>query len=295
MEYITEEKFNRTKYPKEDICFKWAMIIGIPMAILSLVILGSFTFILIYVVSLILLYWIVLLVSKMELVGNAVRVSESNFPEIFDIYNEVRQSLSYKKEIQIYVIEGGTVNAFLTKFFRVEYIILNSELVKDMIDNDFKRTQLKWFIARFIGSIKAKHFRLEILRLTLEYAEKLKVLNVFLLPYERATQYTGDNMGMLVTKDVEQSIIAFNKLMVGNDLASKIRFEGIIEQGKDLKRSYLFSFIARAFSSHPHLVSRYLNLLAYARKEFPEQFEAYVAAFDNETKYTLFRVLPDYD
>jgi Zn-dependent protease with chaperone function len=295
MEKITKEEFEKATYPKESNRFNLAMVIGIPVAILGLIItLASFGLILIYIGIFIFFIWFSLNIAKMNLIGNSVRVSKLNFPDIFYTYNEVREALSYEKDIQIYIVEDGTVNAFLAKFFRTKFIILNSELVKDMMDSETKLIQLKWIIARFIGALRAKHFRTTFLGLIFEYIEKIKIFNFFLLPYERATQYTGDNIGMLLTQNVEQSIIAFNKLMVGNDLSIKIEFKGILEQGRDLENSSFFSFLARAFSSHPHLVSRYLNLLAYASKEFPEQFDNYITNFDNDTKHNLFRILPYY-
>ncbi len=295
MEITITEKIRKATYPKEDNRFNLAMIAGIPIAIIGLILtIASFGLILIYVGIIVFIVWFSLSIAKMHLIGNSVKVSNHNFPEILKIYSEVKEALSYTKDIQIYIVEEGSVNAFLAKFFKTRFIVLNSELVKDMISNDDQRIQMKWIIARFIGALKAKHFRTTILRLIFENIEKIKIFNFFLLPYERATQYTGDNIGMMVTQNVEQSIIAFNKLMVGNDLSFKIQFKGILEQGRDLKHSPFFAFMARAFSSHPHLVSRYLNLLAYASKEFPEQFENYITNFDNETKHNLFRILPYY-
>jgi Zn-dependent protease with chaperone function len=295
MKIITNKQFKNAIYPKENNRFKWAMIIGIPIAILGLIAtIATFGLIFIYVAFVAFIVWFSLSIAKMGLIGNSVKVSNLNFPEIFNIYNEVRQELSYHKEIQIYIIEEGSVNALLAKFFNTKFIVLNSELVKDMINSEKNLVQMKWIIARFIGALKAKHFRTTILRLIFENVEKIKIFNLIILPYERATQYTGDNIGMLITKNVEQSFNAFNKLMLGNDIANKIKFNGIVEQGIELKNSSVFSFLARAFSTHPHLVNRYLNLLAYARKEFPEQFNNYIENFDNNTQRNIYYLLPRY-
>ncbi|MDO5978035.1 M48 family metallopeptidase [Flavivirga spongiicola] len=295
MEIITTEKFEKATYPNESNRFNLAMLTGIPIAILGLILtIASFGLILIYIGVIVFFVWFSLSIAKMNLVGNSVKVSSHNFPEIFNIYTEVKKELSYTKEVQIYIVEDGSVNAFLAKFFKTQFIVLNSELVKDMLSNKDKLIQMKWIIARFVGALKAKHFKTTILKLIFENLERIKIFNFFLLPYERATQYTGDNIGMMVTQNVEQSIVAFNKLMVGNDLSLKIEFRGILDQGKMLRNDSFFSFLARAFSSHPHLINRYLNLLAYASKEFPEQFDKYISDLDNETKHNLFRMLPYY-
>lgn len=295
MEPILDPLFARAKYPKEDNRFVIAMAVGIPVTVIALILtLVSLGLILLYVGLTVFIVWISLSIAKMSLIGNSVRVSKDNFPEILEVYQEVKTKLNYNQNVPIYVVNEGEVNALLAKFFRTRFIVLNSELVKDMVGQPQKRAQMTWVISRFIGSLRAKHFRAQLLKVIFETIEKIKVFNLFLLPYERATQYTGDNIGMLVTGNVDASITALNKLLIGNDLAKDVAFRGIINQGVDLDQSPVFSFLARSFSSHPHLVNRYLNLLAFANKEFPEQFNKYLDNFDNQTKHMLFSVLPRY-
>lgn len=286
MEKITKSDLLKAKYPKENNRFFIAMIIGFPISLLLLIISPA-------LLGIIFIVWFTLSIAKVNLIGNSVKVSESNFPEIYNIYKEVKSELSYNKKVDIYIIEGGSVNAFIAKFFNTKFIILNSELVKDMLISD-KLVQMKWIIARFIGALKAKHFRLSLFRIAFESVENIKIFNFFLLPYERATQYTGDNFGMLLTQNVEQSFNAFNKLLIGNDLSPKVNFEGILQQASELKNKNIFSFLARAFSYHPHLINRYLNLLAYAENEFPEQFNNYIKKQDFKTQRNIIRLLPKY-
>lgn len=295
MEKVTNEQFKRAIYPKENKRFILAMAVGIPIAILGIIAtISTFGLILLFIAALVFMAWFSLSIAKMSLIGNSIRVSSNNFPEIFEIYKEVKEELSYEKEIQIYIVNDGDVNALLAKFFRTKFIVLNSGLVSNMIENKESLNQMKWIIARFIGALQAKHFKTTILRLVFDSIEKIKIFNFFLLPYERATQYTGDNIGMLVSKDVRQTFHAFNKFMIGNELSNEIKFEGIFEQGNVIYFNDLFSFLARAFSSHPHLVNRYLNMLAYAKKEFPDQFANYLEDFDLLTQRHISRLLPKY-
>ena len=46
------------------------------------------------------------------------------------MYREVKGILSYDKEIPIYIVQAGMVNAFIAKFFKTKFIILNSKLVE---------------------------------------------------------------------------------------------------------------------------------------------------------------------
>ena len=126
---------------------------------------------------------------------------------------------------------------------------------------------MKWVIARFIGTLKTKHLQTTLLRL-FDITEDFKIFNFFMLPYERKSN-AGDNIGLLATNS-------------------------IIEQAIVLKNRSLFSFLARTFSPHPHLVDRYLNLLTFAKKEFPQQFNDYLNNYDAKTKKQLNYLLPKY-
>lgn len=235
----------------------------------------------IYVVAIYLIIWITLSILKAKLKANAVKVNEYNFPEILKIYKEVQDLLNYHKNIPIYIYEESTVNALLLKFFRIRFIVLHSELVSGML-SEKNILQLKWVIARFIGSLKVKDIRLEFLRILIETIEEIKLFNFFILPYERATVYTGDNLGLLVCQDVKEVMLAFNKFVVGNKLASKIHFTGWLDQSKDTN-DHFFTFLARLGSRHPHMIDRHLNLLAFSKRHLPESYQRYLSQFVENT------------
>jgi Zn-dependent protease with chaperone function len=162
-----------------------------------------------------------------------------------------------------------------------------------MSDEKLTIEQMRWIIGRFIGALKAKKFRLDFLSLIIDSIEKIKIFNFFILPYERALQYTGDNIGLLICGDVEQAFIAFDKLLVGNILANRVNFEGILDQGRSIDGNF-FAFLARIGSTHPPMVKRYLNLLSYARKHNPSQFRSYIEKHGDSTKLELGHFLPNY-
>lgn len=295
MKKITEQELIQAAHPNESSRFTIAVIVCIPVAILALwLTFVSLGIILFYLGLIIFFVWFFMNILKANLIGNSVEVSKLNFPEIYKVYEDVRETLQYEKNVPIYIIQGGDVNAFIAKFFKTKFIILNSKLVEDMSDENVNITQMRWIIARFIGALKAKKFRTDLLRIIVDTIEKIKIFNLFILPYERATQYTGDNIGLLVCEDVEQAFIAFDKFMVGNVLAKRVNFEGIVEQGKDIKGSF-FAFMARIGSTHPPQVKRYLNLLAYSRKKFPEQFEKFISKYGNDTTLNIGYLLPNYN
>lgn len=270
---ISPEEFKLLLHPTEDSRFDLALFIVIPVVGLGLLFLLKTTaFVFVFIGAVALFIWFTMELLKAHLTANAVKVSQHNFPEIYEVLQDVKYVLDYQKDIQVYVVEEGTVNAFLSKFFRTELIVLNSELVEDMIEQN-KLLQAKWVIARFIGSLKAKHTRIFFVRVIINSLEKLQIFNLFLLPYERAIQYSGDQIGLAVCKDLDQSLTAFYKFMVGNQLSHRVNPIGIMEQEKEMN---IFASIARLFSTHPHVVDRFANLITFAERQFPLMHAAYM-------------------
>ncbi len=289
---FSEDELVRLKHPTEDYSFQLALAVCIPVAlVIFFTTFLSDSIFLILLVLIIGAIWLVHAMAKAYLVGNSIRVSKKNFPEIHKIIDEVKYTLDYDKEIQVFVIDEGNVNAFLAKFFKIKYIILNSELVEDML-NEKTIFQLKWIIARFVGALKMKHLRLDIFRVVLEGIEKLKVFNLLIYPYERAVQLTGDNIGLLVSNNLSESIHTFDKFLVGNTLAERVNLSGVLEQGRETNRSIIASMV-RLFSAHPHVIDRYLNLLAIGKQCFPRQYAAYISELGMGDRIEMKFTLPD--
>lgn len=270
---LTEAELKTLLHPTEESRFDLALFVTFPVVSIGLLIIFStIAFILAYVALLVFIVWIGVQIAKANLTANALKVSAASFPEIHKVCEEVRHTLDYNKPIDIYIVEEGTVNAFLARFFRTEFIVLNSELVEDMVQPE-SLLQLKWVIARFVGSLKVKHDKLLFFRVIIESLEKLQIFNIFLLPYERAIQYSGDQIGLAVCGDLDQSMVAFQKFMVGNTLSRRVILDGILAQEREMG---FFAFVARLFSTHPHVVDRYMNLLRFAEKRYPELYNTFI-------------------
>ena len=64
--------------------------------------------------------------------------------------------------------------------------------------------------------------------------------------------------------------------MVGNSLFLDVNPSAILAQGQEVHS--FWGVLARLLSYHPHMVHRYTNLLAFARKKYPALYENYVSA-----------------
>lgn len=239
-----------------------------------------------------LIRWIALRISEAKLCSNGIIVSEINFRDIYRIAEDVKIDLDYKERISIFIANDGDVNASTARFFKSKYIVLTSGLVESM-SGAHNEIQLKWIIARFIGDFKARRVRSEWVKVFIDKVRETQLFNFFILPYDRKLVYSGDNIGLIVCKNLNEVMKAFDKLLIGKELSTRLNYRGVLEQSINVEGSF-FSKVSKLLSTHPHMISRYLNLLAFARKQFPEQFEQYVEQFDTTTASSIGSMLPKY-
>lgn len=288
---LTRDELQRLLHPNEASRFILALVVAVPATLAAIGIVFASAGIALLVVGVILLLaWFTVRISKAVLVGSAVKVSPDNFPDVYEIVVEARRRLDYPGDIDVFVIEDGSVNMFLYKFFQTKFLIINSDVI-DSMPLDQCKAQLLWMVGRFVGALKAKHMRLSILSIIIGSIEKIVILNLLLLPYERATQYSGDQIGLALCNDLDEAMLAFNKMFIGKDIAHRVQFKGLLAQANELDGSF-FGWLSRVFSTHPHMVSRCLNLLAFARYHSPQTFKAFVEKFDNVTLAEIGALLP---
>ena len=243
---------------------------GIFLLILGLIVLGA---------------WIITEILKAHLVGSSVRVSGENFPQVHSLVEQIKRDLGYPEPVGVYVVQEGEVNTILYKLFRTRMIILYSGLLQDMLA-DPDRTQLTWILARFIGHLKAKHLRFTLVRILIDAIEKIRIFNLFLYPYERATQYSGDQIGLAVCGDLKASLMAMNKFLAGNKLAKQVQLSGLLLQYDTLHGSF-FSVLSELLSPYPHMVKRVANILIFSKRCYPEMYDNMVAELDETTTHTI--------
>ncbi len=246
------------------------IVVGFILFVMSIVFLGAVLAIALLVV---LPVWYGLQVAKATFIANNIRVSSDNFPEIYAAKERIRRQLSYRSDIEIFIVEEGSVNAFLAKFFGAKFIVLNSGMV-DNLHSPSGRKQMEFVVARFIGALKARHMRLGVFRVLVTGLEKLRIFNLLLLPFERAVQYTGDQIGLAVVEDLQACADVMSRLMVGNSLYSRVNPAGIQYQVDDI-HGY-FAFISRIISTHPPVIRRYCNLMTFAAARYPASHATFV-------------------
>ncbi len=220
------------------------------------------------------LVWFGTRVARARFLGHAVKVYANNFPDIHRVATDVKARLGYEGALDVYIVEDGSIDAVLAKFFSTKYIVLHSGMA-EAVRTEGGLKEVEFIVARFVGALKAKHTRTSFVSFLINSTENLKVLNLLVYPYERAVQYSGDQIGLAVCGDLTSAVNAFTRMMVGSGLHRDVNPSSILYQCDEVEN--LFGLVARLYSRHPPMVSRYANLLAFARQRYPDLYEDYLS------------------
>lgn len=221
-----------------------------------------------------LLFWMSGRVMYATFLGHSILVSELNYARIHHIGEDLKNRIGYQKKVDIFVYEQGHFNAALYKFFFYRRaVFLNSELLEAGVTDD----ELRWLIGRFIGYLRARR-ESGFWGWTIRAAQHLLIFNLFILPFERALVYTGDRIALgVIGGDISSAVSAMQKIFVGRQLGYSVNPSGIFAQHRLVKGS-LFALLARLPIAYPHMTARYVDLIGFAKKRYPEHFQRFDAA-----------------
>lgn len=177
--------------------------------------------------------------------GNAVKLSQEQFPIIYSIVEKQSLMLGLKTVPTVYILQsGGILNAFAAKFFGRNYIVLYSEIVESSLEKDINI--LEFIVGHELGHIKRNHMM-----------KKLLLFPSRLVPflgsaYSRACEYTCDNIGNELSP--KGTINGLLILASGSRLYKSVNIkEYILQENKD---DGFWIWFAEIVSSHPHLTKR---------------------------------------
>lgn len=227
---------------KETIYFILLLLASIPLYILLFVsIVGIFV-----LGFLILIPIIAHLIYTAHIRTNGVRITDKQFPEIFERTKEIAKDMGFYILPDMYVMEsGGFLNAFATRFFGRNMIVLYADLF-EMKEKDPK--VVDFVIAHELAHIKRNHI--------IKYALILPGNWVPFLSsaYSRACEYTCDRMASHYINDVDASTRALSMLAVGRKYYNTIDVEEYMQQSS--REKGFFIWLSEKLMSHPTLPKR---------------------------------------
>ncbi len=232
--------------------------------------------------------WCLVQLYRARLLGTAVRVTPDTFPVLSAAAMEVRQQLGYARPVEIFVADIDKP-VLLTSFLRTHVLVMKGDLVAGLIKPG-NRAQLDFVLATFFGKLTARTLAWAPALIAIDALQLPRVLNFLVVPWERATVYTVDQVAATCCGSLDQSVIALNWLLVGKDLADGVGITGLMYQAVTVRIRWL-PRMQQLYSRAPLMTNRYLNLLGFAGQSSPDQARAFCAGLKRGTELDIREIL----
>jgi Zn-dependent protease with chaperone function len=208
-------------------------------------------------------------IQQVQYLGSAVRVYSKQFPEIYELFKAHATKLGIEKA-SLYIRQDPTMNAGTTGITRCT-VILNSALVEQL-----SLKELSFVLGHELGHFQAGHTKLSSIFSPLGNIGNnfIGIISNIIFGYwQRLTEYSCDNCGLVVTKDVDSAVTAIIKLAIGKALFDKLDMDAYIKQIKKSQTNSVKLSEALALSSHPLTANRVANLVSFWRENFQRRAE----------------------
>jgi uncharacterized protein YegL len=269
----------------------------ISLGIVSIIVIGAYKADLIVVVlpllAALVLVDVGIRVFRARLLGGSILVTRDSLPSLNADLEAVRSLLDYHARADIYVAASVSGSSSTTRFLSTRVIVLEGGFADDLV-NDGNSAMRRFVLASLLGALKTRSGQLELARQLMTITNVLRFTKPLLLPYYRAAQYTGDRIGLQVTGDLQAGLQVIGRMLVGTATAPAIGIDGLIRQAEQV-RTRLLPRLAQLTSDQPHLINRYVSLLAYAKTAVPDQFREFRDGLPQDTRALLDRLMRPYE
>ena len=202
--------------------------------------------------------------------GNAIKVTEHQFPDIYNIAKKQSQQLGFSSVPKVYLLQsGGLLNAFVTSFVGTNYIVFYTEMVEAAYEKD--PAVLEFVMGHELGHIKRKHMLTNIVLFPSAIVPFLSAA------YSRACEYTCDSIGFSLSPQGAKSGLLL--LASGKGLMSKVKSNEYVAQASG--NEGFWCWFSEKFMSHPHLSKR---LAVYNDVEIKPKTESFAKQIVNEAE-----------
>ena len=247
-----------------------------PLTIAAFLIAGAFWLVLAF--TIIGLFYALLLVGILSLShvlmiahirGNSVRLGPNQFPELHQAVEQLARRVGLPRAPEAYLMQaGGVLNAFATKYFRGNFIVLYSDLLDACGANTGARDMI---IAHELGHVRSGH---------LNWLWFLFPAYLFPWPgraLSRAREYTCDRYGLAGAGGKDGALTGLTILAAGGRHGPLVNRAALVDQADSL--GGLGMRWAQMYMSHPPLVRRIAALdPSIAKKPVPIPGATYAIA-----------------
>ena len=177
--------------------------------------------------------------------GSAIKLGPNQFPEIHKRILDYSSKLNMKAPDAYIMQQGGALNAFATKFFRSNIIVLYSDLLEACEDNEAARDMI---IGHELGHIKAGHLNWMFLVIPGMFVPFLGQA------YSRARERTCDRYGAVLCGSKSDAALGLTILAAGAKYAPQVNQGAFMDQIADMNS--MFMTLGYYLSSYPPLCER---------------------------------------
>lgn len=178
---------------------------------------------------------------------NGVKVTERQFADLYQTYQRVGQEMGIRLLPDVYILQaGGVLNAFATRFFQKNMVILYSDVVE--LSREGYAKEVEFVIAHELAHIRRNHVQKQ-------WAMLLGGWIPFLgSAYSRACEFTCDRMAAHHIQDETASKRALTILAIGGKLAKEVsEFDYLYEASRE---NGFIAKLSELLSTHPPLPKR---------------------------------------
>ena len=190
-------------------------------------------------------------VQRASIRGTAVRLSRTQFPDLYASVDDFAASLGVKPTPALYLSNGnGTLNAFAAQSgWTNNYVVLSNELFANLRDDNREGT--RFILGHEIGHIRLHHVALWY-SLVLCYSQLIPVLGPTL---SRLREYSCDRNGAALEPQGEPGLVL---LTADRYAADNVQVSELVDQGRHLGGFWVG--ISQLPRTHPWTVRRIWRL-----------------------------------
>ena len=205
--------------------------------------------------------------------GDSLKVTKNTIKDIYDAFIEVKQTLKFEDDVDLYIVCDSEVNASSVSSFDEKYphiIRLQSALV-----NLLSRDELKFVIGHEMGHLINSDTTIRAISkfiYTEENQDKMpEYIRLRTNIYEQLSELSADRYGYLACGNLESSVTALYKISSGLDLMKLgVKVSGLMAENEKRLKVFMEDK-GEMFGDHPVLPIRVHALHVYATAKSEEE------------------------
>lgn len=190
--------------------------------------------------------------------GNGVRIHERQFPDVYERVQVLAKQMELKKVPDVFVIQSeGALNAFATRFFGRDMVVLYSEVFELAREQGLE--ELDFIIAHELSHIKRRHVWKNLLILPAGFIPFLGEA------YSRSCEYTCDRHAAFTIQNASAAKRALTLLGIGKKTYVEVNEDAYCEQ--IATESNAVVWLSEVLSTHPRLPKRIQAISQFDNKD----------------------------